>query len=182
MAHSFVGVDLFVTESDQCKHGLIRLFLLWCRRLCRAGRFPRRRHTHFVFQLEHDSLGCFLSQPADFRKRSDVIVYDRSFEIVHTHSTQNGQGQLRPNPADVIHQEPKQIAFRCAQESIQNVGVLAHVQMGEHFDRLTDRWKLVVARKGNENFVANAVYLDCCLRWQSMCEPAAKKRDHVGNR
>src|SRR5439155_17095593 len=105
----------------------------------------------------------------------------RGFEIYHTHSSQDVQGQLRSNSANVIHQQSKQITFGSSHESVQDMGVLAHVQMSKHFDGLTDRWKFVVARKGNENFIANAVYLDRCLRWQSMGEPAVKKRDHVGN-
>src|SRR5205823_5072260 len=91
---------------------------------------------------------------------------------------QDGQRQFWSNPADVIDQQAKEIAFRRAHESVENLRILAHVQMRENFNRLTDCWKFVVTRKRNKNLVANTANIDRRLRRQRVNQAAMEKGDH----
>jgi hypothetical protein len=81
----------------------------------------------------------------------------------------------------VIDEQSKEVAFRCGHKSIKNMGVFAHVQVGEDLDRLTNRRKFIVTRKRNKNFVADTADIDRRLRRQRMRQSAMKKRDHVRN-
>ena len=102
-----MSVDLFVTERDQRENRFVCLFLFQRRRV-RGGRsFPCSRHAEFVFQFENDSLGGLFSQAADFRNGGNVGIDDRGFEIGYAHPAQNGQRELRTDPADVVHQQSK---------------------------------------------------------------------------
>ena len=146
-----------------------------------TGCFPRRRHADPVLQFEDHSLRRFFPNAADLRKRRDIVVDHGSFEIVNAHSAQHRQCQFRPDAADVIDEQPKEIALRCRHESIENLSILAHVQMGENFNRLTNCRKFVIARERNENLVADPADVDRRLRRQRMRESAMKKSDHFRN-
>src|SRR5437764_193781 len=51
-------------------------------------------------------------------------------------------------------------------QSVENLRILAHVQMRENFNRLSDSGKFVVTRKRNKNLVANTGNIDRSLRRQ----------------
>jgi len=71
------------------------------------ARFPGRRHAQFVFQLQNNSLSRLFPKAADFRKRRDIGVHNRGFEIVHAHSAEDGERQLRTNSAHIIDEQSK---------------------------------------------------------------------------
>ena len=129
-----------------------------------AGRFPRGHDAELVFQLEHNSLGSFFSKPADLRERRDVGIDDGGLESVDAHSAQDRERELRADAADVVDEEPKQIAFGGGHEAVKNLRVFADVEMSEDLHGLTGRGKFVVARQRDENFVADAADLDDGLR------------------
>ncbi len=60
----------------------------------------------------------------------------------------------------MIDEQSKQIPFRRGHEPVKNLRVLAHVQMGQDLHRLARRGQLVVARKRDENLVADAADID----------------------
>ena len=96
----------------------------------------------------------------------------------YAHSAQHRQRQFWPNPADVVDQQTKKISLRRAHESVENLSVLAHVQMRENFNRLPDCRKFVVTRKRNKNLVANTTNIDRRLRRQRVHQAAMEKCDH----
>src|SRR5207249_559334 len=95
-----------------------------------------------------------------------IRIYDRRFEIVHTHSAQDCERQLWPDATDVVDQQTKQIALRRRHETVKNLRVLPNMKMPKDPQRLTHCRKFVVARKRDENFVTNAIHIDNGLRRQ----------------
>ncbi len=145
-----MSVHLLVSERDQRQDSLVRLFLFRRWRMRRAGNFPGRGHANFILQLENDSLGRFFAEPAYFGERSGIRRHDRSFEIVHAHSAQDGKSQLWPDAADIVDQQAKEIAFRGSHESKEDMRIFANVQVSQDMDRLSHTRQLVVARNGME--------------------------------
>ena len=164
-------IDLFVAQCNQGEHGFVRAFLLGRGRVRRAGGFPSRRYAQLVFQFENDSLCRLFPEAANFRERHNIGIHHRRFEIVHAHPTQDRERQLRSDSADVIDQQPKQIALRRAHESVKHVRIFANDQMSENVNRLTNRRKFVVTRKRNENLVTDTTDIDRRLRRQRLNEP-----------
>ena len=53
-------------ERDQGEDRFVRLSLLGSRRVFCTGRFPRRRDSEFILQLEHDPFSGLFAEAADF--------------------------------------------------------------------------------------------------------------------
>src|SRR4051812_36575038 len=178
IADGFMRVDLFVSECDEGEDGFVHLGLLGRRGMLGAGGFPRGNHAEFVFQLENDSFRGLFSEPADSGKRGDIGIHDCAFEIAYAHSAQDSERQLWANAADVVDQEPKEIALCRGHETVENLGVFADVKMSEDMDRLAGGGEFVVAGKRDENFVANAPYVDDRLGRKGRGQVAVEKSDH----
>src|SRR5439155_18452413 len=95
------------------------------------------------------------------------------------HCSHDGQRQFWSDPADVIDQQAKELALRRAHESVENLRILAHMQVRENFNRLPDSRKFVVTRKRNKNLVANTGNIDRSLRRQRVHQAAMEKSDHA---
>jgi len=119
-----------------------------------------QRPRRVVFHSRTIRSAVFFPRPLIFEMAAISELTTAVLKFVHAHSTQNGQRELRTDPADVVHQQSKQIPFSRAHESVKDMRVFAHGQMGENSDGLTGGGKFVVTRKRNENFVADAVDID----------------------
>ena len=99
--------------------------------------------------------------------------------MVHAHSTQHRERELRPDPADIVYEQSEKVALRRGHKAIKHMRVLPNGQVSKNTNRLTDRWKFIVTRERNEHFIANAADINNGLGGQSADEFAVEKRDHV---
>src|SRR5260221_13566267 len=77
-----------------------------------------------------------------------------------------------------MNEQAKQLAFGGAHESVKNVRILAHRQVGEQFHRLARRRKFIIRRKWNNDLVTHAVDLHGDLGRKRFDELALKEGDH----
>src|SRR5205814_2158038 len=119
-----------------------------------------RDDAELIFQLEHDSLRRFFSEPADLRERRDIGVDYGGLETFHAHSAQDRQRELRTNATDVVDQQSKQVAFGAGHEAVKDLRIFANVKMNQDLNWLSGSRQFVITRKRNENFVADAADVD----------------------
>jgi hypothetical protein len=176
--HGFMRVDLFVTQRDERENRVGDAGLFRGRRVRSTGRFPSGGNAHLVFQFHHDPLRRFFPDAFDLRQRRDVAGDDACLETRDRRPAKHIERSLRPNAANVSHQEAKQVPLCGADKAVKHVRILSDRQMREDFKLRAGRWKLVVARKRNEHMISNPADIHNNLRRQRFGECAAQVMDH----
>jgi hypothetical protein len=124
-----VGVQRFVLQGDEPGDRIGRLRLQRSRRVLGARRFPSRRDAQLVLQLDNNPFGGLLPNPLDLREEFGVSIDDRALEVRYADAAEDVQRRFRPDPRDVIDEQPKQIALRGAHESVEHVRIFPHLQV-----------------------------------------------------
>ena len=146
--------------------------------LLRGRGFPRGGDADLVAQLDDDALGGLLADALDFAQRGDVARDDEAAKDDRRDAVEHGERELRPDAADVVDEEEKEVALLRRGEAVEDVGVFADDEMREHFRFRAGLRELVVGRKRDVDVVADAARLDDEAHGQDFNDGAAQEGDH----
>src|SRR5476649_2200929 len=96
-----------------------------------GGRFPRGGDANFIAQLNDDSFSGFFTDAFDAAEQFQITRHDGAAELNGGGSVQNGERGFRTDAGDVIDEETEEIALLGGGESIEDMGVFTHLEMGE---------------------------------------------------
>src|SRR2546430_6685412 len=99
--------------------------------------------------------------------------------MANAHPAQDREREFRPDAADVVDEQTKQVAFGGGHEPVENVRVFPDVEMSQDLNGLSGGGQFIVARERNENFVADAAHVDDRLGGQGRSERPVEKGNHL---
>ncbi|MNN47792.1 hypothetical protein D3C81_1622290 [compost metagenome] len=148
------------------------------RRRIRLVRHQREHARHglpgleAILELHQQTLGGLFPDTRHLGQRRGVLCLDAAHQLIDLKARHQGQRQLRAHAIEA-DQLAEEVTFALADETIEQLGILAHHQMGVQGYRLSDRRQSIEGGHRHFQLIAQAVYIQNQVRRLLLSQGAA---------
>jgi hypothetical protein len=144
-----------------------------------AGQRHRRTQVgaELALELEQQALGGLLADAGHLDQPPGLLRGDGLRQLAHAHAREHRERGARAHAAD-LDQLAERLALRRGGKAIEQLGVLAHHEVGQQRDRLAEGGQVVEGAHGHADFIAHAMAIDQHVGRVLEAERAGEFSDH----
>src|SRR5580698_10497507 len=118
----------------------------------------RRRRVHPVTHFDDQTLGGLAPDPGNAGQHRHILRYHAAGEALDTHAGEHTQRNLRAD-AGYLEQVAEQPPLLLGGKAIEDMGILAHHQVRDQADDLTDGGQVQERRHGRFELIAHSAHI-----------------------